>query len=103
MIRILVNYSNGKFESMEIKGHANSGDYGKDVVCAGVSSVFIGGLNNLEEPESFDIRIEEGDSSIQLRKGKTLKAHDEIVLETIIVSLKTIAESYPKNVIISEN
>ncbi len=33
--------------NLKISGHANSGEYGKDLVCAGVSTASIGALNML--------------------------------------------------------
>lgn len=91
MIKVLINYKENFFESLEIKGHANSGPYGHDLVCAAVSAVVTGGLNNLENPKSFKITLQEGHA--QVIKNKEISEHDEIVIQTIICGLKTIAES----------
>ncbi|MCR5505494.1 MAG: ribosomal-processing cysteine protease Prp [Bacilli bacterium] len=94
MIKILINYEEKAFQSLEIKGHSNSAPYGEDLICAAVSAVFTGGLNALENVKDFDIQIEEGHSFIKA-KGP-VSSHDEIVLETMIVGLKTIAEDNGK-------
>ena len=60
MIKILIKYEGNEFDSLEVKGHANSAPHGQDLVCAGVSAILIGGLNNLDNVKSFDIKIEEG-------------------------------------------
>jgi len=94
MIKVLIKLEEKKFRSLEIKGHANSADSGQDLVCAGVSSVLTGGLNNLENPKDFEIILDEGYSYV--KAINSISSHDEIVLETIIVSLRTIEESYGK-------
>lgn len=38
----------GQFVSMEVTGHAMAGEYGSDIVCAGVSSLVISMVNNIE-------------------------------------------------------
>ena len=94
MIKVLIKFEEKKFRSLEVKGHAKSADAGHDLICAGVSSVLTGGLNNLENPQDFEITLEEGYSYV--KAINSISSHDEIVLETIIVSLKTIEESYGK-------
>ena len=94
MIKVLINYEEKKFKSLEVKGHANSGPYGQDLVCAAVSAILTGGANNLENKKGFDIKLLEGEALI--KAIDTVSSHDEVVLETMIVSLKTIEESYGK-------
>ena len=92
MIKVLIKQEGKNFKSLEVKGHAKSADQGQDLVCAGVSSVITGGLNNLENPKDFDIILDEGYSYVEALKS--ISSHDEVVIETIINSLKTIEESY---------
>ena len=94
MIKVLIKKEENKFVSLEVKGHAHQAEKGSDVVCAGVSSVLTGGLNNLQEVKNFEITLEEGYAFI--KAINEVSSHDEIVLETIITSLKTIEESYGK-------
>ena len=94
MIKVLIKREENKFVSLEVKGHANSAEHDKDLVCAGVTAILAGGFNNLESPKSFELKLEEG---YALAKAiKEVSSHDEIVLETIICSLKTMEESYPQ-------
>ena len=93
MIKVLIKREENKFVSLEVKGHANSAEYGKDLVCAAVSSVLTGGFNNLN-PKSFNLKLEEG-YACAIAKSE-VSSHDEIVLETIVVSLKTLEESHPQ-------
>ena len=94
MIKVLITREESKFVSLEVKGHANSAEQGKDLVCAGVTAILAGGFNNLESPKSFELKLDEGHA---LAKAiKEVSSHDEIVMETIINSLKTMEESWPQ-------
>ena len=99
MIKINVIRHDSKIKEISVKGHANSNEYGKDLVCAGVSAICVGGLNALTE-ENFDIHISEGD--VEIRAIKDISNKDEIVLETILTQLKAVSEGQSKYVKISE-
>ena len=94
MIKVLIKQEGKNFKSLEVKGHAKSAEQGQDLVCAGVSSVLTGGLNNLENPKDFDIILDEGYSYVEALKS--ISSHDEVVMETIITGLKTIEECHSK-------
>ena len=94
MIKVLIKKEENKFVSLEVKGHANSAPHGEDLICAAVSAVLTGGLNNLENPKDFDIILDEGYAYV--KANESVSSHDEIVLETIICGLKTIAEENGK-------
>ena len=90
MIKIKISKTDTKFNSLEVKGHANSAEYGKDLVCAATSAVVIGGINNIENPKGFEIEVKSG--YVKLEAIEEVSAHDAIVIETIICGLKTIQE-----------
>ena len=94
MIKVKIKYLENSFSSIIIKGHAKSAEYGKDLVCAAVSAVVTGGCNAIKNVEDFKIELKEGLASIEALK--TITPHDEIVLETMIIGLKTIAEGNEK-------
>lgn len=95
MIKVEIRYVNDKFAYLEVKGHANDGEYGKDLVCAGVSSIVVGALNNIDA-KNYDITIKEGHVKVQTINEIT--THDEIVFETLLTQLETMEESYPLNI-----
>jgi len=100
MIKVKVTYKQELITSLVVSGHANSGEYGHDLVCAGVSAVVIGGLNALESHKDFTIDIKDGLASV---KASTLpSARDQIVLSTIVTSLLTIEQNYRKYIKISQ-
>lgn len=95
MIKVEVTSKIGKFDSIEINGHGGL-KKGQDIYCAGVSTCLIGAINNIDEPEKFNMKIEDGHCLIS--KKESITYHDEIVLETLIRQLQTLTDSYPNNV-----
>lgn len=94
MIKVAVKKVDGDLKKISVKGHAGYDVYGKDIVCAGVSSVVTGGLNALDEIESFHIIHESG--NVQIEVLDTLTNHDSIVLSTMIIQLETIKDAFPQ-------
>ena len=92
MIRIECERKDGKIVNLSINGHANKAPKGKDIVCSAVSAVSFGGLNALENPKAFVIETNEKDGSLQVKAKSSVSQHDNQVLETILVQLKSIAE-----------
>ena len=100
MIKVEIKYKGNGLDHIRVRGHANTAEYGHDLVCAAVSAVTIGALNALEQEENYDISVEEGDVEIQAN-GK-IEEHDMTVIETFIIQLKTIEESNPGTIDIKE-
>lgn len=84
-----------------ISGHANSGDYGKDIVCASTSSIIYTTINAIESIRTGSIKVTDKDSMII-----ELLTDDEIVNKLIINMLdllKDLSSNYPKNIIVKES
>ena len=92
MVKVEITYEDKRLTGLKVKGHANSGPYGNDIVCGAVTVMLIGAANALEdEAENFDIELEEGYASF-VPKGP-ISEHDKVVLETLILQLKTVEVS----------
>ncbi len=100
MIKVEVTTANDKLTEMKISGHSLFAPKGEDLVCAGVSCVVIGGLNSLNCIDDYKVTCEEGLVDIVTDRKQT--EHDEVVLKTILTQLKTIENSYPENIKITE-
>ncbi|MCX5775637.1 MAG: ribosomal-processing cysteine protease Prp [Firmicutes bacterium] len=100
MIKVTYVTNNGKFVSLLVEGHAQFAKKGEDLVCAGVSAIAIGGLNALTAPDDFEIEVNEAHVSVKATKAIT--NHDEIVLQSVLIQLETVADSYPKFVKINK-
>ena len=100
MINIKANRKDGKIVYLSVLGHANSDVKGKDLVCAAISAITVGGLNALENPNSFNLKVEQGDVEVSL-KGEA-NEHDYQVLDTMLIQLKSVAETDSKYVSVIE-
>lgn len=96
MIKVNVLKSNGKICGIEIKGHANYDDYGKDIVCAAVSSIAITTINAIScLDESIDYEEKTG-----LLKIRTLKdtSVNQKLLDNMLIMFEELKGQYPKNI-----
>ena len=102
MIKVNIEKNKTKIISLTISGHSNYDEKGKDIVCAGVSAIVVGGLNSLiiEEKTAIDYECKEGYSYVFVKNID----NDNIqkILEVITTQLYTIEESYPKFIKIIE-
>ncbi len=94
MIQVEYIGNSSNIEYIKISGHANYDDYGKDIVCSAVSAISIGALNALKNIENYAITQKEG---LIIIENKNKSSYDDnIVLNTMLIQLKTIEQSYPK-------
>ncbi len=101
MIQIFIQTNNNCIVSLDIKGHAKFDEYGKDLVCAGVSSIAIGLLNALEEFKTgCDCQML--DNEIKVVANNLNNKEAQIILKTGIIQLQTIQESYKAYIQISK-
>jgi len=100
MIRVTVKRKDDKIQSIELSGHAESGPYGYDLVCAGVSAVSIGAVNAVMELSEIDLKVEQGGKggylmiafpellcNIEMEKA-------QLLFEGMLVSLISIENEY---------
>ena len=93
MIQVKKIYSENELTGLKIHGHSQSNSSGKELICAGVSSIVTGGFNALDPSEIETVALEEGYAEVKLIPGS---GKSKTVLEVILVQLETIAESYPQ-------
>lgn len=93
MIRITIRTKNDDIVSLNIKGHAESGEHGNDLVCAGVSSIAFGLLNALEEQKA-NYAWQVDDNEIEIVANNLSNKKTQIILKTGIIQFQTIRESY---------
>lgn len=96
MIKIKYSKINNLIKGIEVSGHANYDEEGKDIVCSAVSACVVGGLNALKSVNKYLVDIKKGNIKFDILDY--VDDYDQIVLETIITQLYTIAENYPKYV-----
>ena len=95
MIKVRVIKEKDKIKKINIKGHANFNDFGKDIVCASVSSIVITTVNAIERIDKDAITYTEKDFNITVLK-------DDDVINKLIINMISLLEelenSYPKNI-----
>ena len=92
MIKIKVTKKN-----ISILGHANYDDYGKDIVCASVSSIV---LCSVESISNFDINavdIKQTKDKLEIIINKTDDITQKLI-NNMINCLKELEKKYPKNI-----
>jgi len=100
MINIEIIRDGKLIKKLSVKGHANYAEEGKDIVCAAVSAITIGGANALENPKCYAfINL---DGHFELNELTKANENDYHVLEVMLTQLKTVAEAYPKYVRVVE-
>lgn len=91
---IKVEIENNK---IEIKGHANYDDYGKDIVCASVSSIVITTINAIIEFDPESIYYEDLNNRILIKKLKDDDITNKLI-NNMIELLEELEKSYKDNI-----
>jgi len=97
MILIDVKKENNQIQSISIKGHAMYDDYGKDIVCSGVSSITITTVNGLILLDQNYVSIVEKKDELIIVVCKHDRICDTLLLNMINL-FKELVKTYPKNV-----
>lgn len=105
MITMHVHRKEGYIIAIELNGHANSGPYGYDLVCAGVSAVTFGAVNAIEviTKVSLDIAQGEDDGYLKVKcpidqEQKETFERIQLLLEGMLVALRTIEATYGEHI-----
>ncbi len=87
----------GKNDKIEILGHAMYDDFGKDIVCAGVSSIVITTINAILEFDKDYIKYESQKDKFTILVNNHNYIVDKLI-NNMINMLEQIEEDYPKNI-----
>ena len=97
MINIKVQYKNDKISKVTIKGHANYDTFGKDIVCAAVSSIATTSINAILTLDSDACKYEVNDGKLDI----SINENSDMALKLInnmLNMLKELQNQYPKNI-----
>lgn len=102
MVKIKFTYHHDKYQSLEMYGHAQAGDYGHDLVCAGLTAIISGAMNAFDLRYEQDVTITVEDNKINL-KINNLNNHElQLLFGFLKIQFETIAIQYPKNAQLKE-
>ena len=96
MIKVYINKKN-----IKISGHAMFDDYGKDIVCASVSSIVITSINGILRLDKSAIKYDLNKDGINIDILKEDKVTNELILNMISL-FKELEKNYSKNIKIYE-
>lgn len=100
MIKVKLLKNGNDLSKIIINGHAMYDDFGKDIVCAAVSSTVITSVNACLSIDENSINYEENDGlEIDVISGDIVTVK---IIENMISNLKELEKAYPKNVQIKE-
>ena len=92
MITIKIDKKNNNFYAIEVKGHANSADYGKDLICAGVSCITFGLLDALDSKKiKFKEEVKEGYFYLNILQPNDVS---NMMMETAYLQLSYMQKNY---------
>jgi len=100
MIKINLKYNDELIESISITGHANFDVYGKDIVCASVSSIVITSVNAIIRLNSDSINYDDSNGL-----SINILSHNDVtdtLIDNMVKLLKDLEKQYKKNIIIKE-
>lgn len=102
MIKVNINYLDDSINEIIVKGHSNFAPKGSDIVCAGVSAIVIGGVNAIFSlVKDYKINYEIEDGYVKLSSLNNIEVQN--ILKVIIIQLKSVENSYSKNIKIVES
>ena len=101
MITIKIKKEKEKIKQICFSGHALYDDYGKDIVCAGASSILTTSVNAIlkYDKDALKYTIKE---DVLVEILKTDKVID-LLINNMIDLLKELSNDYPKNIIVRED
>ncbi|KRO04340.1 ribosomal protein [Levilactobacillus paucivorans] len=101
MIHATFHHGTNRINSFQITGHADSGEYGQDIVCAAVSVLAISTVNGLQRVASIPVQVDNRDQAggfLEVTLPPKLEATAELKGQTLLQSfedgLKDVAENY---------
>ena len=97
MDKVIITNKNNEIDKIEVQGHAMYDDYGKDIVCAGISSTVITTVNAILTFNKDYISYESKENNFLIK----VNYHNEIVnnlLNNMINMLHDIENDYPNNI-----
>lgn len=95
MTKVVYKKNKNSFEFVRINGHANFSTKGKDIVCAGISSVVEGTCSFLKKKYNILISIEINDAEVVFIPSE-FNSEVNLCLEMMIYQLANIEAFYPK-------
>ncbi|MDT6980821.1 ribosomal-processing cysteine protease Prp [Levilactobacillus zymae] len=109
MIHATIHHGSDRINSFQITGHADSGEYGQDIVCAAVSVLAITTVNGLQRVAKIPVTVDNRDQAggfLEVTLPPKLEAPAELKGQTLLQSfadgLRDVATNYADFVEVNE-
>jgi uncharacterized protein YsxB (DUF464 family) len=110
MIHVSVARTQKGVEEITISGHANAAEHGKDIVCAAVSGISLGILNSIYPLLGLKPDVQQAGQDggflrwrIQQLEDTSLHEKQQLLAESMIISLTAISQSYGKFITVRDS
>ncbi|AGY41529.1 putative ribosomal protein [Mesoplasma florum W37] len=102
MIKVKIKNEGELLKQFEISGHAESGPYGQDLVCAAVSGITFGALNALDIHFSKEVDLKVLENKIVITNNNMENQSLQTMLKMLKIQLSTIQTQYKQFIEIME-
>lgn len=100
MIKVTVESKNKKhIDKINILGHADYEEYGKDIVCSSVSSIVTTTVNGIYEIDQEYLLVDEQKDGMTITIQKEDKICDKLI-KNMLSLLSELSDSYPENIVV---
>lgn len=93
----------GLISAYSMTGHANTAEYGQDIVCAGISALAQTAVLGLEKHLQHNLKVEIDSGKLHVTLLESPNSLTEAILATMLIGLTDLSEQNPKSVRISEH
>ena len=101
MLKVKLVNKDNKLKKINLLGHAEYDDYGKDIVCSSASSIMITTINAIMMFDKSYITYEQKKDNFEIIINKNDKVVDNLI-KNMINMFRQLEEDYPKNIKIEE-
>lgn len=102
MVKVELTKQQGKFKQLRMTGHAQSGDYGHDLVCAALTGIMSGALNAYDLDYPTDVEVSAQDNEMKIKVINLANVDVQKTLQFLLHQIETILLQYPQNVSLKE-
>ena len=97
MIKVKVLSMKNRIDRIDILGHADYEEYGKDIVCSSVSSIVTTTVNGIYEIDKDYLNVKEEKDGMIITILKQDNVCDKLI-KNMLSLLQELEESYPENI-----
>ena len=97
MIKVKVLSMKNHIDRIDILGHADYEEYGKDIVCSSVSSIVTTTVNGIYEIDKDYLNVKEEKDGMVITILKQDNVCDKLI-KNMLSLLQELEESYPENI-----